>query len=450
MVYDNKPAYDNDLEQAIISAILLDKQAMKVIADILEPADFYYPANAEIFAGMMQINQDGREIDFVTLKRILIERGSFDSIGGSDYLLTITGHVSTSVFIKQHTEELKRLSESRRITKLITDLINKPELLTVEDLDDSLNKAKEKRYIKSYADKAMESLTQYKLTLREKKERVYTGLKALDNITGGIRKPSVFMIGAYPSVGKTAFALNIAAYQETPVAFFSLEMSNDMIYERMAAADLKIDYSEFMLQKLSESQYNAVEAYTGILSEKKFYVFDDIYFVEQQANIIADIKPQLVVVDYIQKVKTHRKNDGRRHEIDYISGMYKQIAKQNNCVVLLLSQLSRGAGNNNPTMSSLKESGALEADGDYIGILHRPYVLNKENPEENRPEDGYILLDKNKFGNTGLKKLYFSGKYQRFYETYDDSVKHRPKQVKDKLSIADIGEETGEVMPWEE
>jgi len=430
------PPHSIEAEQSVLASVLLDNKCLPLVTSILSAKDFYSPGHIEIYDAMAELQNNNIPVDIVMLREELVRKGMFDQIGGMEYLAVLAASNYTSAHVKYHAQEVKRHSESRQMIKSVLDLLQKPEGFTTDDLKKSAQEAENNQYIKSYAEKSMQSLDDFKLNLRNKKQRILTGFKTFDSITGGLRVPSVAMIGAYPSVGKTAFSLNVAANQNEPVVFFSLEMSTEMIYERLASAMLKIDYNLFTTQQLTDSQYGSIEAFTGTLKQKPFHVYDDEYYIEQQAAIIANLKPCLAVVDYIQKVKTHQRTDARRHEIDYISGMYKQIAKQNNCVILLLSQLSRGIGGPaKPTMSNLKESGALEADGDYVGILHRPYVLQKDKLSEIRPEDGYILIDKNKFGNTGQIDLYFSGKHQQFYEVEKRSVFARSVELVEDSEI---------------
>lgn len=416
------PPHDTNAEEYVLSAMLFDADAVTAVLNILTPDDFYKPEYAATFKALESLYTQGIVIDSVSLAAELNRNGTLQGIGGNTFISTLTSAFYTSVNTLHHALEIKRHAESRRIIKDLTELQNKPDGVTVDDVMTLARAVHENQFIHEFANRAAQRIDDFKLSLRSPKPRILTGFKQLDGITGGFRIPSVAMIGAYPSVGKTAFAINIAdkVLKEAPIVFFSLEMSCDMIFERLASSKMKIDYGLFINQRLNEKQYCAVEKLAEAMKRFKFNVFDDTYYIEQQSRIISNLKPKLVVVDYVQKVRTHRKTDSRRIEIDYISGMYKQIAKQNDCVILLLSQLSRpdkgiNLKKHRPTMASLKESGALEADGDYIGILHRPYVLVKDDPDIKK-ENASLLIDKNKYGNVGDIPLYFDGRFQRFYE----------------------------------
>lgn len=402
-----------EIELSVVGCLLLWYDELKHRITEISEDDFYYPEGKAIFAAIRNNFEKGVEnVDIALISSLLPD-------GLKGFLCEAASYPSTSVYFGEYLMRLKELSASRRIKNRLSSLVASQNPINIHDLQSIVDSESDNVFIKSYIDKSKATLQDFIDNVGLPKQRIKLGFPTLDKVIGGLRIPSVMMLGAYPSVGKTAFALNVASNQDKPVVFFSLEMSSEMIYERLTSANKKIDYNLFSAQKFTSVQKREISQMCTELKNNQFYVFDDIYDVEGHSAVIANIKPCLVIVDYIQKVRTSKKTDNRRSEIDYISGMYKQIAKHNKCAIMLLSQISR-VDRNEPNMSSLKESGALEADGDYVGILHRPYVTNKDNPEIT-PEQAYILIDKNKFGNTGKLELYFKGEYQRFYETKLDS-----------------------------
>ena len=409
------PPHNADAEKSVLSAMLMDCEVPEAVFGILAAGDFYRQDHGEVFAAMRELYDGGTPIDAVTLSARLERRDRIHN--GRELAISLGADFLTSANFMFHAEEVRRLSESRRVARLLNGLLGDPESLTVSGLKAAAESLGEGCGPGGHARAAKAGIDSFVGGIGTVTPRLRTGLKPLDAVTGGIRVPSVCIIGAYPSTGKTAFAINIASCQSACVAFFSLEMSAAMIYERLAAMELHIDYGRFNEQNLSPGEAEKARAFGESLRSRNFHVFDDATDIERQAGIVSDIRPGLVVVDYVQKVATRRRFESKRLEIDYLSGMYKQIARKNSCVVLLLSQFSRpekGAKNPRPTMASLKESGSLEADGDYVAVLYRPHVLFKDNPEI-KPEEGYLLLDKNKFGRTGKIDLYFDGKYQKFY-----------------------------------
>ena len=246
-------------------------------------------------------------------------------------------------------------------------------------------------------------------------KRVHTGFSRLDKAIGGFRMKTISYIGARPSTGKTAFALNVIRNQRkagTRVLMFSLEMSSTQILERMTSDLCSINYGRINERTIGDNEKRQlVTAEEALLNGDMLYINDNAYTVEAMEKIIAAYRPQFVVVDFMQFVKTVKRFQNRRNEIDYISGEFKRIARQNDCHIMILSQLTR-AGKDAPSMSDLKESGALEQDGDYILLLHRPYVLDKT--EGTNPEETEVKLDKNKYGRCGVASMRFMGEYQRF------------------------------------
>ena len=253
----------------------------------------------------------------------------------------------------------------------------------------------------------------------DSKSRIYTGMRNVDGTLCGLRKKSISMIGAHPSVGKTALALNIIQNQikdRLKTLFFSLEMSAGQIYERLCTCILGISYGKFNRQSLTEQEKKSISDYIITLSSSGLlFIRDDINTIEGITRTIAEVKPDLVVIDFINLIHTIQRTNSRREEIDYISYQIKTAAKRYDCHIITLSQLARASKDSQktaPTMSDLKESGGLEQDNDYIMILNRPYVYDKTHA----PTEAALLIDKNKYGNTGVQKLYFDGDHQRFRE----------------------------------
>jgi len=245
--------------------------------------------------------------------------------------------------------------------------------------------------------------------------RINTGFNKLDYALGGLRKGCISYIGAAPSTGKTTFALNIIKHQKCNVLLFSLEMTFRQIMERIASDRARVEYIKIRDKSTSPDEKQSISNLcNGMLKQNQLTVIDDIYSVEQIIKTIHDLKPNLVVIDYLQFVSSTQKHNTRKDLVDYISSQLKKTAKACNCHIMILSQINR-LDKAAPTMSSLKESGNLEADGDYVMLLHRPYVLDKKNPDI-KEETTQLLLDKNKYGETGKIDLYFDLQFQSLTE----------------------------------
>ena len=254
----------------------------------------------------------------------------------------------------------------------------------------------------------------------------------LNKFTGGFVRGTLISLGARPSVGKTTFAINIAANNpDKKIVFFSLEMSVRMIYDKIVASEGNIDYSHAVNHSVNfETVKCILEKYPNLI------VIDNVSRAEDMAEIIRTIKPDLVFVDYVQIVQTVREFEAVRQRIDYISQIFKRTAKYVNCCIIALSQLTRGA-KEEPTMSALKESGGLEQDSDYIILLKRPYVLDKSN-KDILPSDTTLKLDKNKFGDSGEIKYYFDGAHQRFSENEAEPTAHMKANSEEDYDDGDL------------
>jgi len=424
--------HDDWAELALISSMLFDHEALVTGVESVMSDDFYRVGYGLVFDAMSKIYVKGDVVDLVTLADKLKSDGNFEKIGGNQTLSDIATAVSTSANIRQYVTIVTNKSKRRKMIALGDELskIGRDEGVDINHLEHMLEKGKSDLatggVVKDKIADALLWCNEYTKKLGEEKPGLLTGLSWVDKITGGFKKSTVALVGAYPSVGKTALALNVASKQEGSVVIFSLEMSRSMIFDRLVSMTGNIDYGIFNNLTAIRNNTSQIREIAELLDRKSIYVFDDVYSIEEQMSIASTIKPSLVIVDYIQKVRTSKRTDGRRDEVEHISGEYKRMAKKAECVVMLLSQINR-SGREKPDMGSLKESGALEADGDYVMLLHRPYVLKKDDPEI-YPHQAYLLLDKNKFGATGAVNLHFDGRFQKF-----DQVEHRSQ---------------GEVMPF--
>lgn len=406
---------DIEIERAVIGEILTFN-ALKSKALLLEVEDFNYKEHQVICEAMISQAKQEREFDFITIAN---ECGVKYRTEIQNCLLLA---ISEQLF-EEHFKLLKEMASRRR-------LINKFQTLTIDgnvsvsSIQKMLDDENGKRLTSNIKETNNNNIDLFVSGLNKKKGALMTGFRTIDKVIGGIRKSTVFIVGARPSTGKTTFALNIAANQlncdDKKVMFFSLEMSSEMIYERLISAKNKIQYEKFSRNTLSEEEIEIIKAQTEkIKTDQRFFVVDDVYNIEQICNLISENKPDLAVIDFMQIISAVGKFENVRNRIDYISSLFKRTAKATGCVIIVLSQLSR-IGKDAPTMSDLKESGGLEQDGDYIALLHRPYVLNKGD-NSIKPEDTELLLDKNKFGRTGKVDLWFDLKHQKFFEK-DDRV----------------------------
>lgn len=255
----------------------------------------------------------------------------------------------------------------------------------------------------------------------KKVETTPTGFEKLDKLlNGGLIEGTISTIGARPSTGKTTFAINILkACLDFKSVFFSLEMSGRMVYDRIVSDMLGIEYGKIHRHDLSDSEFESVKKLLKVY--ENLTVIDNLYDVEKITAYVYANKPNLAIIDFVQVITTQKNFIDNRQRIDFISQKLKKCAKETKCCFIVLSQITRN-GKEAPTMSDLKESGGLEQDSDYIMLLHRPYVNNKDDKKIS-PAETKLTLDKNKFGNTGVIEFKFNGMFQRFNEVADESEK---------------------------
>lgn len=308
---------------------------------------------------------------------------------------------------------LQECASKNRLRKVLTDAVMgfDDDKFTVEWLKTVAEQEERRQPI----DTSMLWLDDYIENFGKPQSTINTGYSFLDNIVGGMRIPSVVAIGAKPSTGKTAFAMNIALHamlNKLKCQIFSLEMGNEMILNILTSMWTGLDYDKIQKGGLTPKEVEKGKKIgEWVKTSGLVRIHDDINTIEDISSECRKFAPDLVIIDYIQIVRSLNKHKDTRELINYISSECKVIAKRQNCVVIILSQLSRTPGV--PTMSDLKESGNLEADSDLIMLLHRPYVSDKANAD---PTEMYVLVDKNKFGRCGKKQLYFDGEHQKITE----------------------------------
>ncbi len=406
----------NNAECSVIGGILLYPDECRGALESLCKDDFYNPAFKAIFSVLKDMEREGKPIDVpLVISRIdRIDKSLREAaVFCADSFISCAGY-------EEYIQAVKSDSQRRRVKErvqqvLLTDTSDPLNDIAkiIQDEENRNNSAELKGYMPRVYVDFLESIG----NKRKTEKRVRTGYKRLDNAIGGLRPQTMSIIGARPSTGKTTFALNIIRNQlftENKTLMFSLEMSAPQIMERLFSDLCNISYGKISRAELEEEQNNKIAKMAGALTDlKNFWVIDSAYTIEEIARVISQLKPNLVVIDFIQCVKTTQKFHDRREEVDYISQEFKRLAKRYNCHIMVLSQITR-AGKDSPRMSDLKESGGLEQDGDYIILLHRPYVLDKASTTD--PKETAVMLDKNKYGSTGTLPFCFEGQFQRFIE----------------------------------
>lgn len=392
--------YD-EFQQGIIGALLLFNEIRPAMLAKLRESDFTDEPAKEVFE---EISKNPLA-DKIAVISVLSDEAKQYAVAGCELSPVRSAVVATVDSFVEQTTQKWLLGQ--------TQILAFSPSVSVAELKELIEQAEKRTEI------VTDNSEKYLQDFFKKLETVSTGFEKLDKLlNGGFIEGTIATIGARPSTGKTAFAINILkACLDFKSVFFSLEMSGRMIYDRIVSDMLGIEYGKIHRHDLSDSEFERVkkllEAYENLT------VIDNLYDVERITAYVYANKPKLAIIDFVQVISTQKNFMDNRQRIDFISQKLKKCAKDTKCCFIVLSQITRN-GKDEPTMSDLKESGGLEQDSDYIMLLHRPYVNNKEDKKIS-PAETKLKFDKNKFGNTGVIDFKFNGMFQRFTEITDET-----------------------------
>lgn len=430
-----KVPHDADAEQAVLSSILMDKDAAAEAFELLKTDDFYSPENREVFRAALQLYTKGDPIDVVTVKNQLEENGVFAEIGGVETLANIAAAVGSSVNVKSYAKIVEEKSVLRRLIKLSGEL-SEISYKGADDINVILDKAEkgifdvmQNRNTDSFAsimDVAYNTFSNIEkiYNSNEKITGISTGFTDFDAKTAGLQKSDLILIAARPSMGKTAFVLNVAQYaavrDHVPVAIFSLEMSKEQLVNRMLCAEALVDAQKVRTGELNSDDWSKLVESMGVLSEAPIYIDDTpgITAMEIRAKcrrLKIEKGLGLVIIDYLQLMSGSGRSDSRQQEISEISRSLKAIAREIEAPVIALSQLSRACearSDHRPMLSDLRESGAIEQDADLVAFLYRDeYYFPEKTEKKNQAE---LIIAKQRNGPTGTVNLTWLGQYTKF------------------------------------
>jgi len=428
------PPQNTEAEQSVVGSMLLDKEAIPVVTEILRSEDFYREDHKEIFEAIMDLFDKGDPIDSITVSEQLKLRSSLDSVGGLEYLMNVTNAVPTTANVKHYAKIVEEKSLLRKLIKASSEIVNMGYEAS-EEVSYVLDKA-EKSIFDILQKRNMQGFSPIKDVLVEtfnKLEELYnsksvvtgiaTGFTDLDYKTAGLHNSDLILIAARPAMGKTSFALNIAQYaavhKHVPVAIFSLEMSKEQLVNRMLCSEVMIDSQRMRTGKLEDDDWNKIARALGPLSEAPIYIDDTpgVSITEVRAKcrrLKLEKDLGLVVIDYLQLMQGRGRSESRQQEISEISRSLKILAKEINTPVITLSQLSRAPESrtdHRPILSDLRESGAIEQDADLVMFLYRDDYYNPDSEKKNISE---VLVAKHRNGSTGTVELRWFGEYTKF------------------------------------
>lgn len=423
-----------EAEQSVIGSMLMDKDAIDTASEILVGEDFYAKQNEVLFNAMKDLRAENKPVDVITLSARLKETGAPEVMTSVEFVKEILNAVPTSANVKHYANIVYEKSVLRKLIK-ITEQINTSCYQQSDKLENILEdterevfkvvQAGNSRDFVPIRDVVMDVLRKIEEASKTKGHMtgVSTGFADLDRMTNGLQKSDFILVAARPSMGKTAFALALLRYaalkKNLPVAMFSLEMSNEQIVNRLLAMESKVDAQDIRRGELEDDQWEALMDSSDIIGNSNIIIDDTpgITVTELRSKcrkykLEHDI--QMVVIDYIQLMSSGRNVDSRQQELSDISRALKQIARELQVPVVVLSQLNRAVdsrSDHRPMLSDIRESGAIEQDADVIMFLYRDDYYNPNTEEKNIAE---VIIAKQRNGPVGTIKLAWQPKYTKF------------------------------------
>jgi len=447
-----------DLEEAVLSAMLIDKKGVDEVIDILQPEAFYKEAHQHIFSAIYELFETSEPIDLLTVSSKLRTMGLLEKVGGDFYLVQLSKKVSTSAHIEFHARIILQKYIQRSLIKISNEIINDAFKESI-DVFDLLDEAESKLYdvtqgnIKKSSESAQNLVIQAKKRIEEiaKKEGlsgVATGFEKLDKLTSGWQPSDLIIIAARPGMGKTALTLsmarNIAVSKKTPVAFFSLEMSSVQLITRLISSETGLSSEKLRTGKLESHEWEQLNVKVSDLEKAPLFIDDtpslSIFDLRAKARRLSSQHGiKLIIVDYLQLMTagSSNKTGNREQEISTISRNLKALAKELDIPVIALSQLSRAVetrgGSKRPILSDLRESGAIEQDADIVSFIYRPeyYGIEEWDDDERSSSTGQAEFIVAKHRNGGLEniRLKFIGHLGKFdnLENFDSPFEFQSK-----------------------
>lgn len=431
------PPQNTDAEASLLGAILIDTDAIVKIADLIQPDDFYEERNKRIYEAIVHLYEKHSPIDVLTLSDQLKGTGFLDMVGGAAYLTELTNFVPTATHVEQYAEIVAQKALRRRLIKASQDIVGYG-YDEARGLQELIEEA-ESRLFEVSQRHVKQDITSIETILSESFDRldelhkdkgkirgVPTGFKDMDNILAGLQRSDLFILAARPSMGKTAFSLNlahnVAVKANEAVLVFSLEMSKEQLVDRMLSMESGVDAWALRTGNLTDSDFEKIGQAMGTLSEAQIFIDDTpsitVSDLRTKARREAHLRPLgLIIVDYLQLMSggSRFSSDGNRvQEISEISRGLKAIARELNVPLIALSQLSRSVENRHPQipqLADLRESGSIEQDADVVAFIYREEYYN---PETDRKNITDIFIKKHRNGPTGAVELYFDREKQRF------------------------------------
>ena len=428
--------HSEEAERSVLGSVLVDNNQINKAQEILSWEAFYSARHRKIFQAIERLSQNGTPMDLVTLRDELDRAGDLESCGGPAYISDLLDGFSRSMNVEHYAKIVKEKATLRELIQ-VSQWVGQSALDGEGTTDEILDEAEKKIFhvsqgrlrtgfvhIRESGDKAIKRLEE----LTEQQEMITgiaTGIMELDNMTSGFQKTDLLILAARPSMGKTAFALNIAAHAalraDKTVGIFSLEMSHEQLFTRMLCAEARIDAHRLRTGRVNNDDWAKIIKSYQTLAETKVYIDDTagVNIVELRAKsrrLAQEHGLDLLIIDYLQLMGGGARYSSRQQEISDISRSLKGLAKELHVPILALSQLSRApdqrSGDHRPQLSDLRESGAIEQDADVVMFLFREEVYDKEDPDLKGKAE--LIVGKQRNGAIGKIDLVFIKEHTRF------------------------------------
>ncbi len=428
------PPHSLEAEQSVLGAMLINQEAINTAVEQLSPEDFYKEANKEIFKAMIELYKRNEPVDIITLSEELKRKDILENVGGVTYLTSLSGGVAISSNIKYYCDIVEEKSILRQLIASCDEIVAKSYEAS-EEVNSIIEQAEKKifditqgRHKGGFApikDVLLESFS--KIEEMAAREGELTGLTTgfidIDSKLSGMQKSDLILLAARPSMGKTALGINIATNAaikaNASVAIFSLEMSKEQLAQRMISSISHVNLQNIISGKLEEEEWLKIINGIAPLSQANIFIDDTagISLMEIKAKcrrLKIEKGLDLIVIDYLQLMQSEMRHENRQQEISAISRGLKALAKEMDCPVLALSQLSRAPelrSDHRPILSDLRESGAIEQDADVVLFLYRDEYYNEDTDKKNI---GEVIIAKHRNGPTGTVELVWKQEFTKF------------------------------------
>ncbi len=440
--YNTMLPYNREAEQSVLGSILIDASCMSLAVKHLKSEYFFLPEHQQIFASMLSIyNDKGAAIDHITVANALEKSGYSDAAGARNYIIQLAQSVPSTANVEKYAEIVKEQYYLRTLIQMSQDIIDNSSAtgadakLIMESTEQKLydmRQGKEasgpRKLREVIVNDVYDNLKKLNSENKEDYIGIPTGFGLLDKYITGLNKSDLVLIGARPAMGKTSFALNLAhnvsVVQHKKCVFFSLEMTNNQLAERLLASQSGIESRKFRTGELTDDEWVRLGNAASVFYDAELYLSDaSAITVPEMKSIVRRMRDvDCVIIDYLGLISSAERTENRVQEVTKITKNLKMMAKDLNIPVVCCAQLSRGTEgrgkSHRPQLSDLRESGSIEQDADIVMFLYREEYYSAEQPEDKQEEidkdKTELIVAKNRHGSTGTVELIFDREFTRF------------------------------------